>query len=87
METSKTSNFTCQSKYFISLLFTCQVLACELQPFSLDMIWQMTYIHKVQKLFPATLNRALIKSHGTIPFVAKPLRRKTIIKNGLDFED
>ena len=44
-------------------------------------------IHKVQKLCSATLNRALIKSHGTIPFVVKPLRRKTIIKNGLDFED
>ena len=34
METTKTSNFTCQSKYFISIFFTCQVSACELQPFS-----------------------------------------------------
>ena len=34
METMKTSNFTCQSKSFISIFFTCQVLACELQPFS-----------------------------------------------------
>ena len=34
METTKTSDFTCQSKSFISLLFTCQVLACELQNFS-----------------------------------------------------
>ena len=33
------------------------------------------------------LNRALIKSHGMIPFVAKPLRGKTVIKNGLKFED
>ena len=34
METTKTSNFTCQSKYFVSITFTCQVSACELQPFS-----------------------------------------------------
>ena len=33
METTKTSNFTCQSKSFISIFFTCQVFsACELQP-------------------------------------------------------
>ena len=34
METTKTSNFTCQSKSFISIFFTCQVSAYELQPFS-----------------------------------------------------
>ena len=27
----------------------------------------------------------LIKSHGTIPFVAKPLRGKAIMNNGLEF--
>ena len=34
METAKMSNFTCQSKSFISIFFTCQISACELQPFS-----------------------------------------------------
>ena len=34
METAKMSNFTCQSKSFISIFFTRQVSACELQPFS-----------------------------------------------------
>ena len=34
METTKMSTFTCQSKSFISVFFTCQVSACELQPFS-----------------------------------------------------
>ena len=34
METTKMPNFTCQSKSFISIFFTCQVSACELQPFS-----------------------------------------------------
>ena len=28
------SNFTCQSKSFINIFSTCQVSACELQPFS-----------------------------------------------------
>ena len=32
MKTTKTSNFTCQSKSFISIFFTCQVSASELQP-------------------------------------------------------
>ena len=34
METTKTSHLTCQSNSFISIFFTCQVSACELQPFS-----------------------------------------------------
>ena len=34
METAKMSYFTCQSKSFISIFFTCHVSACELQPFS-----------------------------------------------------
>ena len=33
METTKMPNFTCQSKSFISIFFTCQISACELQPF------------------------------------------------------
>ena len=34
MVTTKTLNFTCKSNSFISIFFTCQVSACELQPFS-----------------------------------------------------
>ena len=34
METTKMPNFTCQSKSFISIFFTSQVSACEMQPFS-----------------------------------------------------
>ena len=34
METKKMTNFTFQSKFFISIFFTCQISACELQPFS-----------------------------------------------------
>ena len=46
METTKTSNFTCHSKSFISIFFACQVSACELQPFSC----------KLPKLCSATLS-------------------------------
>ena len=31
------------------------------------------------------IKSCFIKSHGTIPFVAKPLRGKTIMNNGLEF--
>ena len=54
METTKTSNSTCQSKLFISVFFTCQVSACELQPFSCH-DWQMTHTHKLPKLCSDTL--------------------------------
>ena len=49
METTKMSNFTCRSKYFVSIFFTCQVqlMSCNL---SLAMIWQITYTHKLPKL-------------------------------------
>ena len=42
MGTTKTSNFTCQSK-FISVFLTCQVSACELQPFSCHDLPNDTY--------------------------------------------
>ena len=50
METLKTSNFSCQSKSFISMFFTCQVSAFELQP-SLAMIWQMTHSQTAKTVF------------------------------------
>ena len=34
MKTEQTTKLGCQSKSFISVFFTCQVSACELQPFS-----------------------------------------------------
>ena len=54
METMKTSQFTCRSKSFISIFFTCQfqLVSCNL---SLAMIWQMTYTHKLPTLCSATL--------------------------------
>ena len=55
METTKTSHFTCQSKSFISIFFTCQVSACELQPFSCHHLANdFQYTHKLPKLCSAT---------------------------------
>ena len=55
METTKTSNFTCQSNSFISIFFTCQVSACELQPFSCHILTNDLY-SETTKLCSATLN-------------------------------
>ena len=56
METTKMSHFTWQSKSFISIFFTCQVSACELQPFSChDLANDIQYTHKLPKLCSATL--------------------------------
>ena len=55
METTKTSNFTCQSKSFISIFSLAkffQLVSCNLP---LAMIWQVTYTHKLPKLCSATL--------------------------------
>ena len=47
--------FTCQSKSFISIFFTCQVSACELQPFSCHHLANdFQYTHKLPKLCSAT---------------------------------
>ena len=64
METTKTSNFTCQSKFFISIFFTCQVSACELQPFSChDLANDMT--HELPKLCSTTLNKMQLSAIKT----------------------
>ena len=58
METTKTSNFTCQSKSFISIFSLVkffQLVSCNLP---LAMIWQVTYTHKLPKLCSATLKWA-----------------------------
>ena len=56
MKTTKTSNFTCQSKSFISVLYFSlakfQLVSCNL---FLAMIWQMTYTHKLPKVCSTTL--------------------------------
>ena len=51
METTKTSNFTCQSKSFIGIFFTCQVSACELLPFSCHDLANHTYSQTAKTVF------------------------------------
>ena len=51
METTKTSHFTRQSKSFISVFFTCQVSACELQPFSSHDLANAIYSQTAEAVF------------------------------------
>ena len=56
METTKRSNFTCQSKFFISVFFTCHFSlvyfsACELQPFSCHDLANDTYSKTAKTVF------------------------------------
>ena len=59
METMKTSHFTCQSKSLISVFFTCQVSACEPQPFSCHDLANDTYSQTAKTVF-SHLNRIYI---------------------------
>ena len=51
MKTTKTSHFTCQSKSFISMFFTCQVSACELQPFACHDLTNDIYSQTAKTVF------------------------------------
>ena len=64
METTKTSNFSCQSKSFISIIFTCQVSACELQPFSCH--------HLANDIYPETAKPVF--SHFNIFYIKPEIR-------------
>ena len=79
METTKTSNFICQSKSFISIFFTCQVSACELQPFScLDLandIYSQTTKTVVSHLRQLQVN--LEKNCGTFTSLTTGTKLKT----------
>ena len=84
METMKMSDFTCQSKCFISIFFTCQVSASELQLFSFhdlanDIYWQtaktvfshLNYISYVSSLWwdYRHLNHSPILSESSFSFI------------------
>ena len=62
METTKTSHFTRQSKFFISIFFTCQVSACELQPSSCHDLANDIYSSQTAKTVFSHLNRRLSAS-------------------------
>ena len=66
METTKTSHFTCQSKFFISIFFTCQVSAYELQPFSCHDLANEIYSQTAKTVF-SHLKKSKSAFHG-FPF-------------------
>ena len=51
VETTKTLNFTCHLKFFISIFFTCQVSSCELQLFSCHYLANDTYSQTAKTVF------------------------------------
>ena len=51
METKKMTNFTFQSKFFISIFFTYQISACELQPFSCHDLANEIYSQTAKTVF------------------------------------
>ena len=73
METTKMSNFTCQSKSFISIFFTCQVSACELQPFSCHDLANDIYSQTAK-----TVCSHLNASHSSLRFSDEYTVRKAI---------
>ena len=68
METTKTSNFTCQSKSYISIFFTCQVSAWELQPFSCHDLANDLYSQTAKTVF----------SHLKIARIVSQFKTRTI---------
>ena len=61
METTKMPNFTCQSKSFISIFFTCQVSACEMQPFSCHDLANDMYSQTAKIVFSHLKSNCLLK--------------------------
>ena len=51
METTKMTNFTCHSKSFINIFSTCQVSACEQQPFSCHNLANDIYSETAKTVF------------------------------------
>ena len=64
METTKTSHFTSQSKFFISIFFTCQVSVCELQPFSCHALANDIYSQTAKTVFSHLNYVAMSKDMG-----------------------
>ena len=64
METTKTSHFTCRSKSFISIFFTCQVSACELQPSCCHDLTNDIYSQTAKTVFSHLKNRPLKDDGG-----------------------
>ena len=77
VETTKTSNFACQSKSFIIIFFTCQVSACELQPFSCHNLASDLYSETAKTVF-SHLNRITLNNRSKIFQMAATVYEKEI---------
>ena len=78
METTKTSHYTCQSKSFISIFFTCQVSASDLQPFSYHDLANGIYSQTAKALLShLNYRRSSVTTYSVIPQMG--LSHKNII--------
>ena len=78
METTKTSHFNCQSKSFISIFFTCQVSAGDLQPFSYHDLANDIYSQTAKAVFSHLYYRSsFVITYSVIPEMG--LSHKNII--------
>ena len=81
METTKMSNFTCESKSFIYVFSTCHASACELQHFSCHNLANDIY-SVTAKTVLSHLNHQWLLSVYRYPFVIQSKRLITVIKSG-----
>ena len=87
MEITKTSKFTSQSKFFISIYFTCQVSACELQPFSYQDLANDLYSQTAKTVFSHLNGVSSQKIGFTSSVVVLTLKMVHLSgKNGYHFE-
>ena len=73
METTKKSHFTCPSKSFISIFFTCQVSACELQSFSCHDLANDIYSQTAKTVFSHLKYPKISKNGNPLFFPVFPL--------------
>ena len=66
METTKMSNFTCESKSFINIFSTCQVSAGELQPFSCHNLANDIYSETAKTVFSHLKHATFLISAGSL---------------------
>ena len=64
------SNFTCQSKSFINIFSTCQVSACELQPFSCHNLANDIYCQTAKTVFSHLKYEDCHKNINTFSIIA-----------------
>ena len=82
------SNFTCQSKSFISIFLTCQVSACELQPFSCHDLANDIYSQTAKTVFSHLKGGAVFFTRyvKVVPFVSRRYLKEVLFLPKIIFQ-